>query len=981
MVFDAPTRMRRLLSVAALAGLGWSLLSVPASAAGPTWSPVTELVGASTVIDGTATTQSSYLSCWTPGNCAEAGYYDDHNAKELAFLDTEVGGTWATAENVAGVTAGAVTDEVHGLSCGSAGNCLAIGTYTTKAEEDTFLQVGTPFLEQEDGGVWEPATDVPGLGGLDPSHFDYLDAVSCSGPGDCAVAGTYYVKGTFAAFVASERNGTWSKAAPLAGQAAMGLSRTGLLEAPVEALSCSSVGNCILGGELFNGASKSRGYLAEEAGGTWGAAKLVPGLARLDADEGGETTAVSCSSVGNCTVGGTYLDGTRAPQAFIASQADGKWSNAIEVPGTAALNSGGGQSDEYGDIFGASVQTILCSTNGNCTSVGWFETSGGASDLFVDSEVSGKWDTASAMPGLAALNAGASINNDGAAAAGLSCPSAGNCVIAGNYVDEAGASQIFTETEQAGIFGQATELPGSASLDDPYSADPYADTVNTLDCTDLADCSLAGVSALGGFDALQAGGSWSDPNVVITSPTVFVGTNGEVTDVSCPTTGGCEAFGGYEAGDGSQHGFYAQETGGVWGHDEETGPPPTSIYFRSSFTCSSIGNCQLVASDITADALTLTTTEEVGGTWQSPVVVPGFPAPTKGSSTELLGPRLSDIDCSSASSCVGVGYDVTGQSADAPFIATESNGDWAVTLDPPGTSKLPGTAQLTNVACSSAGNCTVLGDELPTTGTPEEFALTETHGVWGQADLLTSVIALSTAKGASKFAFIDNLDCPAAGTCVATGSAQLAGQTSRPFVMSETHGKWGKARYVPGFATLARIVPSAGRSNIDFVGLGCAGAETCTAAGVYPPDYDNDSSVDATFVVSEHDGTWSNLRLVANPKATVKGRTRTAYDFSAAGVACPSAASCSLVGILEETAATKSGPDTDFTQLDAMAYSNGADGSFSAPVPASKALPNNDVFLDPFEIDVVECGPAPVCAIGGSESNEVSTTPFVMTTG
>lgn len=47
---------------------------------------------------------------------------------------------------------------------------------------------------------------------------------------------------------------------------------------------------------------------AAASGGIWRKAIEVPGMAALNRDDNGQTTAVSCASAGNCAAGGIYTD-------------------------------------------------------------------------------------------------------------------------------------------------------------------------------------------------------------------------------------------------------------------------------------------------------------------------------------------------------------------------------------------------------------------------------------------------------------------------------------------------------------------------------------------------------------------------------------------------------------------------------------------------------------------------------------------------
>jgi hypothetical protein len=124
-----------------------------------------------------------------------------------------------------------------------------------------------------------------------------------------------------------------------------------------------------------------------------------------------DVSSVSYASAGNCAAGGSYTapDGHHQ-QGFVASEKNGRWGKAIEVPGLAALNKGGD----------AEVVSVSCGSAGNCAA-------GGYSDQgFVASEKNGICGKAIEVPGLAALS------NENAAVDSVSCASAGNCAASGD---------------------------------------------------------------------------------------------------------------------------------------------------------------------------------------------------------------------------------------------------------------------------------------------------------------------------------------------------------------------------------------------------------------------------------------------------------------------------------------------------------------------------------------------------------------------
>src|SRR5262249_59514419 len=109
-------------------------------------------------------------------------------------------------------------------------------------------------------------------------------------------------------------------------------------------------------------------------------------------------------------------------QAFVVDEVDGVWHEAIEVPGSAALNSGG-----Y-----AELTSVSCSTPGNCTAGGLYLAGATSYQAFVVSEVNGTWQPASRVPGIASAPAGGHVGPT-AQVTSVSCASAGNCSIGGGY--------------------------------------------------------------------------------------------------------------------------------------------------------------------------------------------------------------------------------------------------------------------------------------------------------------------------------------------------------------------------------------------------------------------------------------------------------------------------------------------------------------------------------------------------------------------
>jgi hypothetical protein len=369
-----------------------------------TWGTAIEVPGLAALNTG-GDAQLTSLSCGSDGNCAAGGSYSG-NGGQRAFVVSEQNGAWGKAMQVPGAAAlsGATGGSyVSSVSCASAGNCTAGGTYSTKG-------YGQAFVVSEQNGIWGAAIEVPGLAAMDAGAPVGVGSVSCPSAGNCAVAGSYGVAPPLA-FVVSEKNGTWGTAIEVPGSVALG----GLTLASV---SCASAGNCAAAGYLGDryGLGTLGPVVVTEKNGTWGKAILIPGTSPDSRDS---AAAVSCPSLGNCVAGGDLSPAIGRPyQAFVVSQENGTWGKAIEVPGSGALNAGGN----------AGVLSVSCESAGNCAAGGEYLDSSSHQQAFVVSENNGWWGKAIEVPGSGALNAGGS-----AQIVSVSCTSAGYCAAGGEY--------------------------------------------------------------------------------------------------------------------------------------------------------------------------------------------------------------------------------------------------------------------------------------------------------------------------------------------------------------------------------------------------------------------------------------------------------------------------------------------------------------------------------------------------------------------
>ena len=423
---------------------------------------------------------------------------------------------------------------------------------------------------------WGKAIEVPGTAVLNTGKDAATTSVSCAAAGNCVAAGYYRHGSSHEAFVAREKNGVWGKAIEVRGTAA--LNRGG--DALLGSVSCASRGNCTAGGFYTDGSGHVQAFVVDEKKGVWRKAIEVPGTAVLNTRGSAEVTSVSCASAGNCAAGGYYSNGSGSGrrQVFVASEKNGVWRKAIEVPGTASLNRGGD----------AWLNSVSCASAGNCAASGYYHRSSENQQAFVVDEKNNVWRTAIRVPGTAALNTGqyATVNS-------VACASAGNCAAGGEYTDSSSEThRAFVVDETNGVWGSAVEVPGTAALDSSGAA-----RVESVSCSSAGNCSAGGGYGRkdsGAFVADENNGVWETAIEVPGLATLNTGNNASVSSVSCGSAGNCAA-GGWYVGSHGYRTFLAGEASGVWGNAVVV--RGIAAFNRSglaraiSVSCVSAGNC------------------------------------------------------------------------------------------------------------------------------------------------------------------------------------------------------------------------------------------------------------------------------------------------------------------------------------------------------------------------------------------------------
>ena len=427
------------------------------------------------------------------------------------------------------------------------------------------------------GGAWGTAREVTGLAALNQGGFANITSVSCASPGTCSAGGSYTdSSGGGQAFVVSEVNGSWGKAKEVPGLAALNQGGSAL----ITSVSCARAGTCAAGGSYTDSSGGGQAFVVSETNGTWGAAEQVPGIAALNSGGSAFTGSVSCAAAASCAAGGWYTDSSGGQQAFVVNETNGSWGTAQEIPGTAALNQGGS----------AFTGSLSCARAGTCAAGGWYTDSSGGQQAFVVSEAGGRWGIAQQVPGTAALNQAGS-----AGTTSVSCTPAGTCTAAGGYTDGSGSGQAFVVSEVGGTWGTAQQIPGTAALNQGGNADPVS-----VSCARAGSCAVGGFYKDGSghyqaFVASKTNGTWGAAEQVPGTAALNQGGHAFTNAVSCAAAGTCSAGGFYFDGSGHRQAFVVTEVNGTWGTAQEV--PGTAALNQGgnaetlSVSCAGAGTC------------------------------------------------------------------------------------------------------------------------------------------------------------------------------------------------------------------------------------------------------------------------------------------------------------------------------------------------------------------------------------------------------
>jgi hypothetical protein len=448
----------------------------------------------------------------------------------------------------------------------------------------------------------------------------------------------------------------------------------------INAVSCPAAGECTAVGSYVDQSGSSQGLLVTEDGGSWqpGVEAQLPNspnaLPQVD------LTSVSCSSIGNCTAIGDYVDQHGGREGVILTESGGAWTKSTEVadPGVVSV---AGTPD-------VSLSAVSCPASGDCLVVGTYFNSRGHSEGLLEFERNGKWAVASfeAIGSDLPANAAPEIPPSGPFLVveldSVSCAAGSpeQCVAAGTYTDSSGLQQ--------GLLVNGVERPVGNSF----------------------------VWSFSGTEASLPADAAATPDTLLSS-------------ISCPSLGECDAVGSYDDSGNNQQGLLLTETGGSW----QTGTAPqlpadaaaNPVVSLSSVSCASPEDCDAVGdySGAAGELQGLLLTETSGSWGQG--VAPALPADA-GSPPFVT---LSSVSCSAPSTCaVAGGYQDDSFLSHPLLLSQAADGSWSspgTEAALPGAGSEPATTS-ESVSCAQAGGCAAIANYTDAAGYAQAAAVNGT---------------------------------------------------------------------------------------------------------------------------------------------------------------------------------------------------------------------------------------------------------------
>jgi hypothetical protein len=347
------------------------------------------------------------------------------------------------------------------------------------------------------------------------------------------------------------------------------------------------------------------------------------------------------------------------------------------------------------------------------------------------------------------------------------------------------------------------------------------------------------------------GTTWTN----VATPLPAGATSSGLFSVSCASPTSCMATGTYEAG--STKILTQRWNGSSWSIVPAPIPAGSTLAYLAGVDCVSATFCFGVGTFVASTGTRTLIERWNGSSWS----IVASPTPAGSRSTQLF-----DVSCSSASSCMAIGFrsiDTSDGTESLTLAEAFAGTSWSITSTPnPANSRQP---EFSGVSCSTSTSCITVGSYLPVG--LSEMTLVALAERWnGTAWSITP-----PPTGASR-SELRAVSCPSTTTCFAVGDS-FGGAVTKPLLE-----RWN------GTAWSAQPSPAVDSTSILAMlnGVDCASSTSCFAVGSY-----STGTTTKTLIERWNGSTWSVI-----PSPNPAG----ASSAILSGVSCASATMCMAVG-------------------------------------------------------------------------------------
>jgi hypothetical protein len=822
----------------------------------------------------------SGVSCSSSTECTAVGYYHTKSSLGATLAERWNGKEWSlqTTPN----PTGAIASDLHGVSCASSTECVAVGVSTNSSYTEVTL------AERWNGKEWSLQT-TPNPTGSEKSG---LNQVSCTSSTACTAVGYGSISKRLAP-LAERWNGTeWAiQTTP---------TPEGTREATFDGVSCTSSTACTAVGSYWT-TSNIEKTLAERWNGTEWAIQATPNPEAFTVGENGSgLNGVSCSGTAECIavgnseyesyfIEGTYygdgvtlaerwngkeweIDGTPMPEEPLWFE--GAWLADVScLPSTTICTALGAHFESekpfepfLGPLterraFKPGVETLKASSVGRreATLKGSVNPEGTETKSYFEYGLKeakeGKYQHKTAEVG---AGSGKSTVQEPQVITGLEPGTTYHFRIVAsnsNGVSD-GNDQTFTTKAKAPAPAATT---GSATGVNETGA-TLSGTVNPNEAETKYYFEYGLKEAEGGkYEHRTAEASAGSGTSNIEESKGIVG-------LEKGTTYHFRLVASNESGTtyGADKTFTTTTTP-AWRITSTPNPTGEKTSLLEGDSCSSPGACTAVGYYKNSSGTKLALAEAWNGEWQEQTLAK--PSGAKES-------ELDEVSCTSSNACTAVGSYLNSSSVAVP-LAERWNGEaWSVEEAPaPSGAKESG---LFSVSCASSSACTATGAYINSSSAYVAFAESWNGTSW-------SVKETPIPSGGQMSQLI-GVSCSAAGECTAVGEYE-----SSTSVWESLADRWNGEKW-----TLQEPPSPTGATLTWPEDVSCISSTMCVIVGFYEPSEGGSK----TLAESWNGKTWS-IQTTANP-GSQSSRLR--------GVSCTSSTSCTAVGFYDQGEPTEEMP-------------------------------------------------------------------------